>query len=108
MRLIDVDKLLDDMKKELEKAVNDKNLDKAACTVILTLVIALKDFVDRQPTALDVDKIEKELRSLKQYDNKYYSYYDHGMYMMTDFQNKTVNRTIDKVLEIVKRGGIND
>ena len=29
-------------------------------------------------------------------------------YMMTDFQNKTVNRTIDKVLEIVKRGGIND
>lgn len=108
MRLIDTDKLLDDMKKELEKAVNDENLDKDECMVILTSAIALKDFVDRQPTAFDVDKIKKELRSLKQYDNKYDSYYDHTMYMMTDLQNKIVNRTIDKVLEIVKRGGIDD
>ena len=108
MRLIDTDKLLDDMKKELEKVVNDENLDKSECMIILTSAIALKDFVNRQPTAFDVDKIKKELRSLKQYDNKYDSYYDHTMYMMTDLQNKIVNRTIDKVLELIKAGGIDD
>ena len=61
MRLIDADKLLDDMKKELEKAVNEENMDKAECMVIMTAAIALKDFVNRQPTAYDVDKVIKQL-----------------------------------------------
>ena len=97
-RLIDSDKLLDDMKKELEKAVNDKNLDKAACTVILTSAIALKDFVDRQPTAFDVDKVVEQLEELKEWedvDGKAY-------YTMSEKQ------VINKAIKIVKRGGIND
>ena len=61
MRLIDVEKLLNDMKNELEKAVNDENMDKDYYMVIMTSAIALKDFVNRQPTAYDVDKVEKEL-----------------------------------------------
>ena len=61
MRLVDVDKLLDDMKKELEKAVNDENLDKDECMVILTSAIALKDFVNSQPTAYNVDKVIEQL-----------------------------------------------
>ena len=61
MRLIDADKLLDDMKKELEKAVNEENMDKDECMVIMTAAIALKDFVNRQPTAYDVDKVIKQL-----------------------------------------------
>ena len=93
MRLIDADKLLN-------------KIDAYMCGS--QDVMFVKELIKQQPTAFDVDKIEKELRSLKQYDNKYYSYYDHSMYMMTDFQNKTVNRTIDKVLEIVKRGEIDD
>lgn len=93
MRLIDVDKLLN-------------KIDAYMCGS--QDVMFVKELIKKQQAAFDVDKVEKELRSLKQYDNKYYSYYDHSMYMMTDFQNKTVNRTIDKVLEIVKRGGIND
>ena len=36
MRLIDADKLLDDMIKELEKAVNDEKLNKDDCMLILT------------------------------------------------------------------------
>ena len=60
-RLIDADKLLDDMKKELEKAVNSENLDKDEYKVILTSAIALKNFVDRQPTAFDVEKVVEQL-----------------------------------------------
>ena len=93
MRLIDADKLLN-------------KIDAYMCGS--QDVMFVKELIKQQPTAFDVDKVEKELRSLKQYDNKYDSYYDHSMYMMTDFQNETINRTIDKVLEIVKRGGIND
>ena len=64
-RLIDVDKLLDDMKKELEKAVNDEKLNKDECMLILTSAIALKDFVNRQPT------VHKSLRYMyeKGYNN---------------------------------------
>ena len=95
-RLIDADKLIEDMRDKWD--MQD-----------LYLPIHFKELlIDEQPTAFDVDKVEKELRSLKQYDNEYCSYYNHSMYMMTDFQNETVNRTIDKVLEIVKRGVIND
>ena len=93
MRLIDADKLLN-------------KIDAYMCGS--QDVMFVKELIKQQPTAFDVDKVEKELRSLKQYDNKYDSYYDHSMYMMTDFQNETINRTIDKVLEIVKEGEIND
>lgn len=93
MRLIDADKLLN-------------KIDAYMCGS--QDVMFVKELIKQQPTAFDVDKVEKELRSLKQYDNKYDSYYDHSMYMMTDFQNETINRTIDKVLEIVKRGGKDD
>ena len=93
MRLIDADKLLN-------------KIDAYMCGS--QDVMFVKELIKQQATAFDVDKIEKELRSLKQYDNEYCSYYNHSIYMMTDFQNEIVNRTIDKVLEIVKRGGIND
>lgn len=93
-RLIDADKLMEELK-EIE-ADGGMGMD----------FITFEDLIKGQPSAFDVDKVEKELRSLKQYDNKYDSYYDHSMYMMTDFQNETVNRTIDKVLEIVRRGEV--
>ena len=91
MTLIDADKLLEDV-------LNSMPTGSARGV--------FRAFIEEQPTVFDVDKVEKELRSLKQYDNKYDSYYDHSMYMMTDFQNETVNRTIDKVLEIVRRGEV--
>ena len=98
-RLIDADKLLDDMKKELEKAVNDENLDKDECMVILTSAIALKDFVNRQPTAYNVDKVVEQLEEQKMW------YETHGV-------NKDMNKGIIgatcKAIEIVKRGGLDE
>ena len=104
-RLIDADKLLDDMKKELEKAVNDENLDKDECTVILTSAIALKDFVDRQPTALDVDKIVKHIEECnrmiekdmeKKIDRELRIYYEGQLFIANE------------IIKLIKRGGIND
>ena len=95
MRLIDADKLIEQIDDEID----------------MRYMYSPKGFmnvINNQPTAFDVDKVEKELRSLKQYDNKYDSYYDHSMYMMTDFQHETINSTIDNVLEIVKRGGTDE
>ena len=93
MRLIDADKLLNKIEAYMCGSQD---------------VMFVKELIKQQATAFDVDKIEKELRSLKQYDNEYCSYYNHSIYMMTDFQNEIVNRTIDKVLEIVRRGRIDD
>ena len=67
--LISRSALLDDMKNELEKATKE-DLQEDECKAILTSAIALKSFVDRQPTVeaipkekLDeiVEKLEKEL-----------------------------------------------
>lgn len=92
-RLIDADKLLDDMKNELEKAVNDENLDKADCMVIMTSAIALKDFVNRQPTAYDVDKVVEQLGK--------------QVYEIDDSLSLSARDVIDEedVFEIVKAGG---
>ena len=107
-RLIDSDKLLDDMKKELEKAVNDKNLDKAACTVILTSAIALKDFVDRQPTAFDVDKVVEQLEEqISKHDllfNKYVKDKDKSCSWSLSELNKI--RGLLEAIDIVKAGEV--
>ena len=98
MRLIDVEKLLNDMKNELEKAVNDENMDKEEYMVIMTSAIALKDFVNRQPTAFDVEKVVSELEKLKEWedvDGKAY-------YTMSEKQ------VINKAIKIVERGGIDE
>lgn len=96
-RLIDADKLLDDMKKELEKAVNDENLDKDECMVILTSAIALKDFVNRQPTAFDVDKVVEQLKDYKMW--KELLIYD------LNFRERQI---LKKAIDIVKAGGVDD
>lgn len=113
MRIIDADKLLDDMKKELEKAVNDENLDKDECMVILTSAIALKDFVNRQPTAFDVSKVLKEFETRRktyeiEADNvdtpsPYVCYY-RGM--MRGYQYS--KEIIEESLSEIKAGGIDD
>ena len=88
MRLIDADKLLDDMKKELEKAAKDENLDKDECMVILTSAIALKDFVNRQPTGFDIDDILRQCKDKaiqlmnKQYNEDEYHMFSKGVQAM--------------------------
>ena len=105
MRLIDVEKLLNDMKNELEKAVNDENMDKDDYMVIMTSAIALKDFVNRQPTAFDVEKVVSELearaemylqRGLKEYFPDEARPY---LYAVKKF---------DEAIDIVKKGGLDE
>ena len=101
-RLIDADKLLDDMKKELEKAVNDENLDKDECMVILTSAIALKDFVNRQPTAFDVEKVVEQLE--KSHFHTDATFDDDGY--CNDDSEEVVN--LNEAIEIVRKGGIDE
>ena len=98
MRLIDADKLLDDMKKELEKAVNEENMDKAECMVIMTAAIALKDFVNRQPTAYDVDKVISNIWDRSELIHIKHTHND---------EIEDYIRTTD-ASEIVKAGGIDE
>ena len=100
MRLIDADKLLDDMKKELEKAVNEENMDKAECMVIMTTAIALKDFVNRQPTAYDVDKVIKQLEE-RLFSAEVYN---------DDLDGCDINDLLcmGDVIEIVEAGGLDE
>ena len=110
MRLIDADKLLVDMKKELEKAVNDENLDKDECMVILTSAIALKDFVNRQPIAFDVDKIIKRLEEEMYVDKNGNNVLQGGT---IEYEKKYkyeigCNYGLTKAIKIVKRGVIDE
>ena len=101
-RLIDADKLLDDMKKELEKAVNDENLDKDECMVILTSAIALKDFVNRQLTAFNVDKVIEQLE--KSHFHTDATFDDDGY--CNDDSEEVVN--LNEAIEIIRKGGIDE
>ena len=102
MRLIDVEKLLNDMKNELEKAVNDENMDKEEYMVIMTSAIALKDFVNRQPTAFDVEKVVSELE--KSHFHTDATFDDDGY--CNDDSEEVVN--LNEAIEIVKAGGIDE
>lgn len=62
MRLIDADRLIEDFKNELEKVDFEKLSDNDKL-VISTSAIALRDFVKRQPTAYDIDKVVDELEN---------------------------------------------
>lgn len=100
MRIIDADKLLDDMKKELEKAVNDENLDKDECMVILTSAIVLKDLVNRHPTAFDVNKVVEALK-LNAYDMEICEeQFDMNRPYFKDVQYKMVK--LGEAIDIVK------
>ena len=102
MRLIDVEKLLNDMKNELEKAVNDENMDKDEYMVIMTSAIALKDFVNRQPTAFDVEKVVEQLE--KSHFHTDATFDDDGC--CNDDSEEVVN--LNEAIEIIKRGGIDE
>lgn len=48
--------LLEDMQKELEKAVNDEEMTEYECKVLMTSALALKTFVNRQ-SAVDAKPV---------------------------------------------------
>lgn len=91
MRLIDADLLKDAIEKE--KGDNDY-----MCRLCLE---STKEIIDEQPTALDADKAVEQLKALKM------------RYFLTitgdadkDCAYKDIADAIDKIVEIVKGGGV--
>lgn len=101
MRLIDADKSLEDMKVQLEKALEDESISKDDALVIMTSAIALKEFVKRQPTAYDIDKIVKQLEELQER----HPYKVAGDYDTYSQYNQAWESCSDQAIEIVKKGG---
>ena len=98
--LISRSALLDDMQKELEKAVNDKDMTEFDCKVLMTSALALKNFVNRQPTAYDVDKVVAELEEESDYEPIDYDYCD----MSCSGEEHFI--VTDKAIDIVRKGGV--
>jgi hypothetical protein len=90
--LISRSALLDDMQKELEKAVNNENMTEFDCKVLMTSALALKNFVNRQPTAYDVEKVVAELEEEK---TMAYDKCDGG----------SSYKTYSQAIDIVRKGG---
>ena len=64
------------------------------------------DIVNNQPTAFDTEKVVEQLESEKRYGSKYDSYYEENLYRGEMFENDVNNKTIDKSIDIVKKGGV--
>ena len=84
MRLIDADKIID--------SLGNSDMDFAIGAVI-----------DEQPTAFDLDKVVKQLKDLKAM--YWFSIANTGDKKL-DIAYENVGNTLDRVIEIVKGGGI--
>ena len=56
--------------------------------------------------AFDTEKVVEKLESEKRYGSKYDSYYEENLYRGEMFENDVNNKTIDKAIDIVKKGGV--
>ena len=106
--------LLEDMKKELEKAVNSEDISEDECKVLLTSALALKSFVNRQPTveALPKEKLQEIVERLEEklvfYKEKQKEAYEDKDW--DDFDRYIdINRGIYEAFAIVEEvGGMNE
>lgn len=99
MRLIDADKLIENMKEIWD--MQD-----------LYLPIHFKEFlVDKQPTAFDVDKVVSELERKRDYHYKQMEEVDFekdifAQHIFEEEHNRGIG--LNEAIEIVKRGGIDE
>ena len=93
--LISRSALLDDMQKELEKAVNEEDMTEFECKVLMASVLALKGFVNRQPTAYNVDRVVKALE-------------EEVIALEDNYGDLVECIPKDVVFDIVKGGGVNE
>ena len=92
--LISRSALLEDMRKELEKAANDESITEFECKVLMTSALALKGFVERQPTAYDVEKVVADIKKSPTDDD--------GL-IVKDGEEPMIWKS--KAIEIVRNGG---
>lgn len=93
MRLIDADKL----KEAIEEEKDDNDY---MCRLCLE---SIKEIIDEQPTAFDVDKVVEQLKELKM---RYFLTIANTGDADKDCAYKNIANTIDKAVEIVKGGGV--
>lgn len=80
--------LLNDMQKELEKAVNSEDMTEFECKVLMTSALALKGFVNRQPT-IEANSIDEVLKVVK---GMYHNFCGYDLEYMTKYGNKTAEQ----------------
>ena len=105
MRLIDADKLvlhLNDY--ALQEAPFGRNDGKNQKEIYETIKECMKA-VEEQPTAFDVEKVVRELRDLKM---RYYLTIANTGDADKDCAYLNIANAIDKAIEIVKRGGVDE
>ena len=93
MRLIDADALYEKLQKDSTYDLDFMDSE-------------LREIIDNQPTAFDTEKVIEQLESEKRYGSKYDSYYEENLYRGEMFENDVNNKTIDKAIDIVKKGGV--
>ena len=91
MRLVDADKI----QEHLEKVKKE-----SASLVDISHIIGFQSVVDAQPTAFDVDKVEKELEESHFHTDATFD--DDGY--CNDDSEEVVN--LNEAIEIVRKGGV--
>lgn len=100
MRLIDADILIEKLKSYAECDWN-----KSLCTMLPNVVDDCIEFVEKQTTAYDIDKVVEELEELKM---RYFLTIANTGDEKSDFAYENVGNALDKAIEIVKHGCASD
>ena len=66
-------------------------------------VEALHEYIEKMPTAYDIDKVVEELEELKM---RYFLTIANTGDEKSDFAYENVGNVLDKAIEIVKQGGV--
>lgn len=98
MRLIDADKLMTELKMNIVEVRNPEILEG-----ILLAIERIKD----QPTAFDAEKVIKQLEEERDYSYEDYENYA-GKHDMDVECDDLFCRGLDRAIEIVKRGGMDE
>ena len=93
MRLIDADEFIANL-----KDYTDKPMTAGLCATLVELA----------PTAYDIDKVVEELESEKSIHTENYNISIYKDYPEIKQRYKQVCGVIDKAIEIVKQGGVDD
>lgn len=96
-RLIDADKLID----HLEKVKNE-----SASLVDMAHIIGFQSVIDAQPTAYDVDAVVKQLEEEKNLHKRMIKYEQKNGTVTEEFQARRAVEVLERVIEIVKGGGV--
>ena len=109
MRLIDADKMIEELKTQFDALYRDDGELLASDHVCNSEdVNDLIELVNNQPTAFDVDKVKKRLiNRFKQCQDKMFEFHKQGNQSMVEICSDKCDSFIE-AYEIVKAGGIDD